>query len=938
MGGIFFFEIPKMTTNQLKTDPVATRLSTSAINLSLLTKEKVFPKLISNRADLSYGEAVFEMNNPTISTASADSLTFDFLKAKGNGITGYEVYVNYSEPYSVRVENSKTIQKTCINENTSKEYDCSYDEVSATYVTRYQEAWKRIDAIPTGLSKIKLVAHYDAQLGTRAIDWIPSVTFEGVKLSNPSWSWWNSTWNRRREINITGGLIDLYNFTVLIDIPWNETMQTDFDDLRFMNGSCDLGKNISLTYELENKTANNHTYAWVKMPVLNTGINPICLYWNNSDATIGEDKRNAWDNLYIGVYHFDEGTGTTVSDSQGLYNMTFAATPVWTGGKIGNGLDFELDDGDKLTNSTPSQDTSDDTFSLNMWLTIETVAGNRMAIAKWSATQYPFNFLHRSDSKKFQFSILLDSEANLATDVTGTWIFGGGAYNGSFCTLMINTSQTSSACTQGSMNNNVALVIGGKASAGESWDGMLDEVKLSSVDRGYYWMLRDYENTNRSKFAIGGVEGIDVTPPSVVFNMQVPADVDSTNCIATPLNITYNITDSGTLNESRIFIHYKKNSTTRNTIVFINGTNDVEWGADNQSFKTGDMFTFLLNDNEIYPATYNVDDDVTDIEPHSLNQLTSSSHYVAIGLLNVTNTTTYNFLEIMSNSTAVQNLYYCNSSFTINTNPSTASYCGVISSIPAGQNYNHTHTAYSKHQVVPFVINATTGKTLAGVQITADSWFILRGNSAAGSQVNYYSVTNTSRLGATKTTSTSGNAWANQTYTVDSHLHQFSGNSSIYYYVCANDTANNENCSTTRSDLFNLSGLPPTSPYVYSPNSSSSYNGNININYTASVSPNGYSIVFYNISLLNTDFSFNKTINTNNSVNLSLRWNSASVLDDSYIISVKATDNQSQTAIGYSEIFAIDNIQPTTTITSCNYKKFGYYNVNLPWFREENCL
>jgi hypothetical protein len=104
------------------------------------------------------------------------------------------------------------------------------------------------------------------------------------------------------------------------------------------------------------------------------------------------------------------------------------------------------------------------------------------------------------------------------------------------------------------------------------------------------------------------------------------------------------------------------------------------------------------------------------------------------------------------------------------------------------------------------------------------------------------------------------------------------------------------------------------------------YNSIISINYTASESPNGYAIKYYNISLLNSSFSFNKTLIGNNSLNLGYNWDSTGEPFGEYIIQVEAMDVLNQTSFGYSEPFYIENISMD-------------YTVNLPlgFIRYLNC-
>jgi len=418
----------------------------------------------------------------------------------------------------------------------------------------------------------------------------------------------------------------------------------------------------------------------------------------------------------------------------------------------------------------------------------------------------------------------------------------------------------------------------------------------------------------------GGGEEEDIIPPNVTFNTQIPSDLTSNNTFGVKMNITYNITDIN-LNISTIKLFIKINSTTRDPIIFVNGTSFSGYASRDYVSNITSTFLFQLDDNEVYPATYNMLEDTFYKNNATKETLTASSQFISIELINITNSTAYNFFEIMSNSTGIQRVYYCNSTFGFTNSPVGNSNCFNIYNIPANNPFSHIHSTNSSHQVVPLTINTTTGK-VGTVKVTEKSYFMIRGTNAVN-PIEYYYLPNLTRNGAIKTTVNNGIAWTNQTYTINAHLHQYNGADSFWYYACANDTTNNQNCTTPRQDLINLSGLPPSAPYVFMP-INDYYSGDININYTASESPNGYAILFYNLSLNNIDYTFNKTIYTNNSLNLSYIWNSTGTTDGIYIVGVKACDSLTQCSLGYSENFTIDTTPPSFSNNQTNASSTTY--------------
>jgi hypothetical protein len=433
---------------------------------------------------------------------------------------------------------------------------------------------------------------------------------------------------------------------------------------------------------------------------------------------------------------------------------------------------------------------------------------------------------------------------------------------------------------------------------------------------------------------------ISASIPSVNYSSKSPSNIDTLNVIGTSLWINYTISLDD-FDNFTIYLYYKANSTVSDIQYYQNGTAYSGYFSQAYTSNTSTNFGWKLYDNLIYKGTYNFGEYSLENYAHTINLTTSNQEYYKIEFLNISNTSTYGIFEIMANASASANplrIYYCNSSYSSG-NVNGSANCILFNTLTARTTFNHTHTAYSSHQTIPFAINYTT-QTLNGIKVTEKSYFVVGG--ATNWQI--WNIHNISRTGAISKSTNIGREWTNQTFTIDSHVHQYNGSDTFYYYACANDTSDNENCTNVRSDLMELGGLSPTAPSISSP-TNASYSHSISINYSAAQSPNSYNITYYNISLLNTDYTLNKTINTNNSINLNYIWDS-SAINGQFIIRVEATDNMSQNSTAYSDLLTIDNVHPTfsaiasnsslfygnqsllVNFTATDETPFGYYSVN----------
>ncbi|HED38495.1 MAG TPA: hypothetical protein ENI76_09685, partial [Ignavibacteria bacterium] len=188
-----------------------------------INKKNILPKLISNNVSLTYGEAIFEVNNPFRKSIDAEDLKFNFYKDK---IGKYNVYINYSEKYKVPIYGKITEIKSCFKIDNSTGLNSSYDcSTTKSYIqgykNKYKSSWKKIDEIPKGLHKIKLVANWKAKLGKQSREWVPIILLNKTKfklsndiiLEKSEWAWWNSTWTYKTNFSINSNVTStLTNF------------------------------------------------------------------------------------------------------------------------------------------------------------------------------------------------------------------------------------------------------------------------------------------------------------------------------------------------------------------------------------------------------------------------------------------------------------------------------------------------------------------------------------------------------------------------------------------------------------------------------------------------------------------------------------------------------------------------------------------------------
>lgn len=445
--------------------------------------------------------------------------------------SSYEVDIPKYEEVCVVSEDVKNATEVCTQEvkSTRKEI-------------RYNNAWVLYEpkGFDTGTYKFKLIA--DKQIHSK-VDFVPELF--GVKL--PEYAWWDSDWKKSKEVSITGGTEGLINFTVMINITYDSDILPDFTDIRFINGTCGGVQDIELDYEWDLVNNSISAITWVRIPALSSGINKICMYYNNSVATDGSDRENAWDKNYGGIYHFSEGGGMLTNDSigtgNGLGNASYVLNPGshpdsgWMTGVFGNSIE---------TNT-----------SNRMWIDIlsqmDVLIGNEMTMESYGyANSYTANDNMLLGGANGAIGLASRGDASLQLAQPGVnrvistlnitklqWNYMAVSMNiskGNSLNFMVNVTNYTS--TEANLFNFASMVgtslYFGDSQAGEQWLGRIDEFRFSNISRSLAWMNRSGQNYDMSLVTFGAES--ENTALDIITTLNIPATGFSTTNVSTTAN------------------------------------------------------------------------------------------------------------------------------------------------------------------------------------------------------------------------------------------------------------------------------------------------------------------------------------------------------------------------------------------------------------------
>lgn len=383
-----------------------------------------------------------------------------------------------------------------------------------------------------------------------------------------------------------------------------------------------------------------------------------------------------------------------------------------------------------------------------------------------------------------------------------------------------------------------------------------------------------------------------------VFNFvnQTPSDVTSTNLYGSHLNITYDMEPPMDVGWPQL------NASILNGTIYVNGSAQSGYHLFSYLTKVGGFYTWSLDDNDAYPATYNLNNSVMEATPHAVKVLTATSSYEKIQFLNVTNSSPNNYIEIMLNATAASSIFYCNSTYASGA-PGGNANCFQIASF-TGTGWNETNTTPLGSAYNIFSVPIITG-SVGTVHVTPTSYFLVRGSTLVN--LGYAPVPG--RFGMWESSTNNGNTWGDSSAlgTPDMHLHQFGNSSSIAYQACES-RGSVINCSSIREDNLDFNPLNPTAPQILTPVENQSVQHILNISWLPSIPFNAsIGIANYTIQLLNASGGVDGVVAVLGNVTSTL-WNTYAyglLLPGKFSVRVIVIDTLGQNASSDSSVFNI---------------------------------
>jgi len=338
-----------------------------------------------------------------------------------------------------------------------------------------------------------------------SFDFIPQIK----SFSYPEYGWFHSGWSGKLRIDLDHTQVpsDLVNFPVLINISSLECIydyvQADGDDLFFTtDDDC-----FKYNHELEYFSAGGGVVdivAWVNVTSLPHDYDLVInMYYGNAGASNQEHVTDTWDANYMGVWHMNDATTSTVLDSTSNDNdgtKLSANNPLTTSsGKVGYAQDFSSDYIDFGTSATLKPTTA---ATFEIWAHVDNTDTKQFFSSRDGVSinnyQIYWGSSDRISSLFWGLSTIntVTTSGNLGTSSYGYVVT---TYDGSKTECYLNSVDNGGLATSGSIDSGAAASLRtGGDHYGNFYDGRLDELRISDIARSVSWITTSYNTVFNS--------------------------------------------------------------------------------------------------------------------------------------------------------------------------------------------------------------------------------------------------------------------------------------------------------------------------------------------------------------------------------------------------------------------------------------------------------
>ena len=302
--------------------------------------------------------------------------------------------------------------------------------------------------------------------------------------------WWNDAWSHRIPLTVdnTSNSASLTDVPIMVRLDEDRidyaVSQAGGADIRIIDGATGM----PLPFEIELWNDTEESYVWFRLPSLpdaGAAAPVVWLYFGNPDASDAQSAAQVWASGFESVHHL---TGITDSADNG-HDAVSDNPPELAEGMIGGAREF--DGGNEYLQIPPEA-----AFDFTDNFTVEVVVRRENWTSSWQVmvakSDETWRVQRHNNTSDAGFGANNDAQStdlrnnyNLDEDV---WYYVAATYANGTKTLYVEDNVDSQPLAAPLRVDNVPVRIGEIGSGGRNWNGLIDEVRISTVARSAEWI------------------------------------------------------------------------------------------------------------------------------------------------------------------------------------------------------------------------------------------------------------------------------------------------------------------------------------------------------------------------------------------------------------------------------------------------------------------
>jgi len=342
------------------------------------------------------------------------------------------------------------------------------------------------------------------------------------RQGNPSVNWYNTSYAYRRLITIDHNMVaaNLFNFPVLLNISntsFTAHCRPDGKDICFV----DYANNLTVyPHDIESYSDSTGSFVvWVNVSTLSGfGNSSFWMYYGNVSHQDHNNATAVWNNDFLTVMHLNEtgGAGTLFADAtiyqhNGILDETTGSAQTGVTGKIGSAIKFD-GSGSIIKDADATYLNGLTAFTVSAWVRsektnvddgflngVEPDGQDRylgIRYDKKGASGKGSNLIKAGvtvNSNEEQIESAQNTQTTSWQHIAFCWSSGGQL------ALYINGEKTVPTYVDsatGAVEDIQDFIIGkgAKDQGAKGWDGLVDEVRIASIQRSAAWIHTCYMN------------------------------------------------------------------------------------------------------------------------------------------------------------------------------------------------------------------------------------------------------------------------------------------------------------------------------------------------------------------------------------------------------------------------------------------------------------